>query len=317
MYATAPRSLSCVTIIAIATLCLATAEEVVAVESDGSQTEVTTELFHVPLPDIPIVVIDSPGVVDTPGVMDTPTITIEPITIVDIPIIIISGPAIVSQPTVVAQLGLIIWPVFAEPITSSDSVTFEHSPVIPLGEIDWTSSLIGTHIRSNEVVTVVLTYSVGEEILGQVVSSEPQLNHFVRFSNLTPQTIYTIEVIVYDALGNAAEPVEIEVTTEIDVVSVRDVNPVEFALRQNAPNPFNPSTTIRFDVTRSTPVNLAIYSTTGQIVRTLVDGAMTAGTHQITWDGADNAGRSVAGGVYIYRLQTSDRIASKRMTLIR
>jgi hypothetical protein len=312
MYTTAPSSLSCITTVAIAALCLASVGGVVAVEQDGSQPEVTTELFHVPLPDVPIVIVDIPGVVDTPAV------TIEPITIVDIPIIIlINDPTFVSPPTVVAQLALIVWPVFVEPTISSDSVTYVDLPVIASGEIDWTSSLIGTHIQSDELVTVVLTYSVGEEVLGQVVSSEPQLNHFVRFSNLTPQTIYTIEIIVYDAHGNASEPVEIEVTTEIDIVSVRDAKPVEFALRQNAPNPFNPSTTIRFDVAGSTPVNLTIYSTTGQLVRTLVDGAMTTGTHHITWDGTDNVGRSVAGGVYLYRLQTSDRVASKRMTLVR
>jgi N-acetylneuraminic acid mutarotase len=93
--------------------------------------------------------------------------------------------------------------------------------------------------------------------------------------------------------------------------------PMAFTLAQNAPNPFNPSTTIRFTVAQNAPAKLAIYNTTGQLVRTLVDGSIEAGAHEIRWDGMDNAGRSVASGVYIYRLQSSDRVAAKRLTLVR
>ncbi len=78
--------------------------------------------------------------------------------------------------------------------------------------------------------------------------------------------------------------------------------PGAFELRQNAPNPFNPSTTIRFTVPQSGNVNIAIYDATGRHVRTLVDGHIDAGYHEVVWDGTDALGRQVSSGVYLCRL---------------
>jgi hypothetical protein len=180
-----------------------------------------------------------------------------------------------------------------------------------------THESVSMEVESDEQVTVVVTYSVGEEILGQVVSAAPQRSHTIALTDLLPETTYTLTFMLYDLTGNVSESVEQVITTKPIIVSVPDAVPTKFALYQNAPNPFNPSTTIRFDVAKSTPVNLTIYSTSGQLIRTLVDGVMTVGSHQNTWDGTDHTGRSVAGGVYLYRLQTLDRTASKRLTLVR
>jgi flagellar hook assembly protein FlgD len=90
-----------------------------------------------------------------------------------------------------------------------------------------------------------------------------------------------------------------------------------FALEQNAPNPFNPSTTIRFAVPANGNVRLTIYDVNGRIVRTLVDGSVLAGSHEVVWDGMDMNGRAVASGVYIYRLTTANNEMTKRMTLVR
>jgi hypothetical protein len=117
--------------------------------------------------------------------------------------------------------------------------------------------------------------------------------------------------------GGFASAPEILSGTLNDVPVALSQTPMSYALHQNAPNPFNPSTTIRFTVAQNAPAKLAIYNTTGQLVRTLVDGSIEAGAHEIRWDGMDNAGRLVASGVYIYRLQSSDRVAAKRLTLVR
>jgi hypothetical protein len=94
-------------------------------------------------------------------------------------------------------------------------------------------------------------------------------------------------------------------------------SPDKFALSQNAPNPFNPSTTINFSLAQAGDASLVIYGPTGQVVRTLVNGTLTAGQHSAVWDGMDNSGRPVASGVYIYRLVSGDNVANARMVLVR
>ena len=65
------------------------------------------------------------------------------------------------------------------------------------------------------------------------------------------------------------------------------------------------------------PVHLAIYSASGQKVRELVSGQMSAGRHSIAWDGRDGAGQIVSSGVYLYRLEAGGRSEAKRMLLLR
>jgi hypothetical protein len=90
-----------------------------------------------------------------------------------------------------------------------------------------------------------------------------------------------------------------------------------FALSQNLPNPFNPSTTIRFNLPENAVVRLTVYDATGALVRTLVDGRVNAGSHEVTWNGADANGRAVASGVYFYRLADGRSVVTRRMTLLR
>jgi len=101
-----------------------------------------------------------------------------------------------------------------------------------------------------------------------------------------------------------------------------DVNqsaPVPFALHPAAPNPFNPSTTLRCSLPDAEQARLTIWSTTGQLVRTLVDGHVDAGHHSVTWNGTDGAGRAVASGVYLVRLESADagKADVRRITLVR
>jgi hypothetical protein len=88
-------------------------------------------------------------------------------------------------------------------------------------------------------------------------------------------------------------------------------------LHQNVPNPFNPVTTIRFDLASESKVRLAIYDTAGRLVRVLVQGVEPAGARSALWDGTDGRGRRVSGGVYFYRLEAGEFTATKRMVLIK
>ncbi len=104
------------------------------------------------------------------------------------------------------------------------------------------------------------------------------------------------------------------------IVGIEDENsrlPARFALHQNYPNPFNPATTIRYDLVQESKVLLRIYNALGQEIRTLVDRVEPAGYKSVVWDSKDNAGRSVASGVYICRLSAGRFVKSRKMLFVR
>jgi hypothetical protein len=82
---------------------------------------------------------------------------------------------------------------------------------------------------------------------------------------------------------------------------------------QNRPNPFERSTGIELSLDRDNRVRLEIYDVAGRKVRTLQDGVMAAGSHQLVWDGSTDAGRSATAGTYFYRLVTENGSETRRM----
>ena len=85
-----------------------------------------------------------------------------------------------------------------------------------------------------------------------------------------------------------------------------------FELSQNYPNPFNPSTQIEFSVPQQSTVQLKVYNTLGQLVATLVNGNLSAGSHSVTFDA-----RNLASGLYIYRLSAGNFTSVKKMMLLK
>lgn len=103
----------------------------------------------------------------------------------------------------------------------------------------------------------------------------------------------------------------------VPVAAAKNAVPTSYSLNQNYPNPFNPSTEIAFALPQAGHVSLTVYNVLGQSVRTLVDGDLEAGSHQVTWDGSDSRGSVTASGIYFYRIQTRDFVATKKMTLLK
>jgi len=87
-------------------------------------------------------------------------------------------------------------------------------------------------------------------------------------------------------------------------------------LGPNYPNPFNPTTTISFTLPREDHVTLAVYTVSGQLVRTLIDGKRPAGAATASWDGRGAGGQALSSGVYFYRLQAGQRVLTNRMVLL-
>jgi hypothetical protein len=93
--------------------------------------------------------------------------------------------------------------------------------------------------------------------------------------------------------------------------------PESYELHQCVPNPFNPATTIRYDVPApGGPVTIRVYDVAGRLVRTLVDGVQTPGHKVTTWDGRSESGELVASGVYFYRLTAGRFERTRKMALV-
>jgi hypothetical protein len=93
--------------------------------------------------------------------------------------------------------------------------------------------------------------------------------------------------------------------------------PTAFALHANAPNPFNPSTEIAYDLPEPSEVNVEIFDLLGKHVRTLVNQRQAAGRYAVSWDGRDDNNLLVSNGVFIYQLRAGKFMQSRKMTLIR
>ena len=88
-------------------------------------------------------------------------------------------------------------------------------------------------------------------------------------------------------------------------------------LDQNAPNPFDAATTIRYNLPEAGELQIRVFDAAGRLVQTLVDGTVNPGIHLTSWDGTNDRGEAVGSGIYFYRLEAGDRVQTRRMILAR
>lgn len=104
----------------------------------------------------------------------------------------------------------------------------------------------------------------------------------------------------------------------VDIVDEEIILPKDYTLSDNYPNPFNPTTSFSYTLPLDKTVSVRIYDVAGREVKTLLGNEFrTAGTYEVTWDGTNNAGASVASGTYIYSLEWGQFRKSKKMVLIK
>jgi flagellar hook assembly protein FlgD len=94
-----------------------------------------------------------------------------------------------------------------------------------------------------------------------------------------------------------------------------DSRPLEFALRQNQPNPYAEATTVRFDLPFSAYVELEVFDTQGRRVRTLVREDRGPGYHAVNWNNRDDVGNRVRPGVYLYRIKAGTFASERKMVV--
>jgi hypothetical protein len=96
-----------------------------------------------------------------------------------------------------------------------------------------------------------------------------------------------------------------------------DFIPYYYTLHQNNPNPFNPVTTLRYDLPEDAMVNITIYDMMGRLVSNLVSSQQNAGYKSIQWDATNNTGQPVSAGIYLYEIQAGDFRETKKVVLLK
>ena len=102
-----------------------------------------------------------------------------------------------------------------------------------------------------------------------------------------------------------------------DLTSPVEDTPSAFELVGAVPNPFNPQTTVHFNLPATQGVRLNVYDVQGRLVRSLLDEVRSAGANQVNWDGRDHAGRGAASGTYFARLESGGMTSVEAMVLVR
>jgi len=174
--------------------------------------------------------------------------------------------------------------------------------IVPFGGIDIYFAATSTGLYSTFYLTGATTIWNLEapNLMGNVVVDELATRH-------------ADGVVVAATHGKGVYSINIPVGTPVDEAGI----PQPVRLGQNVPNPFNPKTTISFNLTAPGETTLSIYDVAGNRITTLVDQDLEAGDHQFTWNGADHGGRPAAAGVYLYKLDSGSIHEVKRMTLVR
>jgi hypothetical protein len=132
----------------------------------------------------------------------------------------------------------------------------------------------------------------------------------------TVDTVINKVSAVIDSSGTYAAYLT-DIATGIEDQGDIDQLPEKYGLDQNIPNPFNPRTTINFQLPTSADVRLDIYNILGQSVKSLVQRELPAGEHQVRWNGTDENGVRVASGIYFYRLQADEFVQTRKMLLLK
>ena len=170
--------------------------------------------------------------------------------------------------------------------------------------------MISSNIIAEGTKKVIVTDMQGGTIksVGKVYLSIP-----VAFKG----SIYDVGHVEIDNINVAGFAGDLIDNVSRTAISDVKLIPSDFSLQQNFPNPFNPSTEIRFDLPEEGQVELSVFNMQGQKVRTLESGRMTPGYHAIIWNGTNDNGNRVSTGMYFYSIQTNKFQAVRKMLFLK
>ena len=181
---------------------------------------------------------------------------------------------------------------------------------------------VGTEVENSILGT-------GEFAEGHVVANKDGLVSLVAYGdvgtegdlglNLVFRSLREIEDSYIEILNGELRDGNYGLNSLDTPVSVRiQTRPEVYALRNNYPNPFNPETTLKYDLPDAGDVKLEVYNMLGQVVRTLVNERQTAGRYAVQWDATNDRGQSMSSGIYFYRVQVGGEFTDvKKMLLLK
>jgi len=199
-------------------------------------------------------------------------------------------------------------------LTGDDGAYFKGLSFNPLDGSLWGSDgttifNINTLTREKTSIGVITTdwydraHGLAFDVSGNLFASITNLNNnetsYFAVINQTSGESSLIGEIGYPEVGGLA------IHPKTIVTDIKELNydiPEVFALKQNYPNPFNPTTTIKYDLATASRVSIIIYDLLGREVIRLVDDKVHAGHYEIVWDGKNEHGYRIAGGLYFYRM---------------
>ena len=232
--------------------------------------------------------------------------------------------------------------------TDSTKFTLKVNPMQdPPFEFEWISAKRDTAIVTQENLTntIDIEWSESKDVDGDGIDYllyakigiyEKELIYDTTATKLSISYQEIVENVFEGIIGNGATVVvSLSATDRIDTLDAKGedrilyVNrydylstqsegvPSEFVLHDNYPNPFNPTTQIRFDLPIMGDVKLVIYNMLGQKVREYAMNNISAGYHSVTWDATNDLGDPVSAGVYLYQLQTDETVQTNKMILLK
>jgi len=163
---------------------------------------------------------------------------------------------------------------------------------------------------TNVYIPLFVSYSVYRD--GEFLAGDLTNPGYIDLNPIADAHSYFIRAVYVDGESASSNIVNVSLSSDSDITTV----PVT-KLIGNYPNPFNPTTTIAFDMTREGWVNISVYNSRGQKVRVLVDGTAGAGSHKVAWNGDNELGKPVGSGVYFYRMTTDEFTSMRKMLLVK
>lgn len=155
-------------------------------------------------------------------------------------------------------------------------------------------------------------YDAQDRLVHRCTSASPEQ------VNLTMDSPIGAYMVIDDSANTAFIIDDLIISTgPVGIQSDMALSPCEFRLLPNYPNPFNPVTTIRYQLARPSQVELSIFNSKGQKVQSLANGMQSPGIHSVEWNGRDETGTVLNSGLYICLLKVEGRIQSRKMLLLK
>ena len=209
----------------------------------------------------------------------------------------------------------------------------QHGSDIGTFSLDTTNSTVKIMVYKTVISDVGLKFvipssgSLGEIKVSNTVSNEWEELTFDFSSHIgLPEAIGIDQIVVFPDfdLGGRTQDniiyfdnISFSSSNSVGIDNRSEIYPQRFALEQNFPNPFNPSTTIRYELPEDGLVNVTIYDMMGRQVSTLVSSQQAAGYKSIQWNATNDFGKPVSAGVYLYKIQAGEFVQTKKMVLLK